>query len=75
MEELEVRADGTGLFSEIMKVKFIPVSGGESRENTRGSEAGIECVFPIYVLLFITFIEKLKEKIKSPTILSPSQNC
>lgn len=47
---------GTGLFSEIMKVKCIAVSGGESRENTRGSEAVNERVFPIYVLLFIMYI-------------------
>lgn len=47
---------GTGLFSEKMKVKCVAVSGGESRENTRGSEAGNERVFPIYVLLFIMYI-------------------
>ena len=47
---------GTGMFSEIMKVKCIAVSGGESRENTRGSEAVNECVFPIYVQLFIVYI-------------------
>lgn len=47
---------GTGWFSEKMKVKCVAVSGGQARENTRGSEAGNERVFPIYVLLFIMYI-------------------